>query len=162
MKFSDRVDIEAPADFVWSQLTDFDGWERAALRRGAEVTRLDSAPGPAPGMAWALAFQWRGKIRKLDLRTTAVDPGQHLAFSGTGPNVEGALVFDFVEMGPRRTRLAAGLDVRPRTLAARLFFQGLKLARSRVDRRFAKRMRQLATEIEARWQATQQPKAGRR
>lgn len=155
MKLGDRVDIEAPAGFVWAQLTDFDGWERAALRRGAEVARLDSAPVPAPGMAWALAFQWRGKTRKLDLRTTAVDPGQRLAFAGTGPNVEGTLALDVVEMGPRRTRLAAALDVRPRTLPARLFFQGLKLARSRVDRRFAKRLHQLATEIEGRWQAAQ-------
>lgn len=162
MKLSDRVDIEAPADFVWAQLTDFDGWERAALRRGAEVARLDDATTPAVGMAWKVAFQWRGKTRKLDLRITAVDPGQRVAFAGTGPNVEGALVLDLVEMGPRRTRLASGLDVRPRTLAARLFFQGLKLARARVDRRYAMRLRQLATEIETRWQAARDAAAARR
>ncbi|HMO09765.1 MAG TPA: SRPBCC family protein [Paracoccaceae bacterium] len=161
MKLSDRADIEAPADFVWSQLTDFDGWERAALRRGAEVARLDSEPVPVAGMAWAVAFVWRGKTRKLDLRTTAVDPGHRLAFAATGPNVEGTLGLDLVDMGPKRSRLTAGLEVRPRTLTARLFLQGLKLARSRVDRRFSMRLRQLSAEIEGRWQATQAQAARR-
>ncbi|MBC7477273.1 MAG: SRPBCC family protein, partial [Pseudorhodobacter sp.] len=37
MKLVAKYDLEVPAAFVFAQLVDFDGWERAAMRRGADV-----------------------------------------------------------------------------------------------------------------------------
>ena len=34
MKLVAKYDVEAPVDFVFAQLADFEGWERAAMRRG--------------------------------------------------------------------------------------------------------------------------------
>ena len=39
MKLSTRDDIEAPLSFVFDSFADTESWERAAMRRGAEVTR---------------------------------------------------------------------------------------------------------------------------
>ena len=53
MKLATREDIDAPIEAVFEQLSDFDGFERAALRRGAEVRahrRADRHVGA--GMAW--------------------------------------------------------------------------------------------------------------
>ena len=49
MKFSTRTDIAAPVEFVFAQLSDFPGFEAAARRRGAEVTRLDTLAAPGRG-----------------------------------------------------------------------------------------------------------------
>jgi len=37
MKFAAREDIEAPIEYVFSQISDFPALERSALRRGADV-----------------------------------------------------------------------------------------------------------------------------
>jgi hypothetical protein len=51
-------------------------------------------------------------------------------------------------MSARRSRLHLTMEVLPRNLAARLFFQSMRLARTRMDRKFAMRVAQLVTEIE--------------
>ena len=153
MKVSTREDIDAPAAFVFAVLSDTEHWERAALRRGASVVRQDSLTEPGPGMAWSVAFDFRGRPRQLSLRCTDFDSPQRIVFDGESRAVSGTLGIDLVDMGPRRTRVILGLEVRPRTIAARLFLQTLKLARSRVQARFDTRAAQLAADIEARFRS---------
>ena len=40
MKSSKREDIEAPIDYVYARVTDFQGFERQALRRAADLQRV--------------------------------------------------------------------------------------------------------------------------
>ena len=42
MRFTTKQDIEAPLDFVYNTMIDFEAWERSAMRRGAEVERTDT------------------------------------------------------------------------------------------------------------------------
>jgi carbon monoxide dehydrogenase subunit G len=151
MKFTTREDIEAPMDFVYRALSDTDHWERAALRRGATVERQDTRPIPGPGMQWIVGFGFRGKLREVDLRCTEMDGAQRLAFTGESEAIFGQFDLDLTEMGPKRTRLTISVEVKPQTLAARLFLQTLKLARGRVQGRFDKRSAQLAADIEDRF-----------
>jgi carbon monoxide dehydrogenase subunit G len=150
MKLSAREDLDAPIATVFERLADFDGWARAAMRRGAEVQRTDSLSRPGPGMAWALEFPYRGKPRSLTLRLDEMAAPERLGFSGRGPNLEGGLSIDLIEMAPRRTRMTVRLEVRPRTLVARLFIQSLKLGRGKIEARFRARVAQAASEIDGR------------
>lgn len=146
MKLNAREDIEAPIAAVWAILTDYDIFERAAMRRGAEVARADVAGTPV----WRVVFTFRGRRREVDLRVDRAEPNRLLALSGGGKALEGEAQLELMELGPRRTRLSLSTTVRPKTLAARLFLQTLKLARARVVRRYRSRAAQLATMIEAR------------
>ena len=65
MKSSTREDIEAPIDYVYARVTDFQGFERQALRRGADVQRIDGGSAIRLGAAWDVAFKFRGKDRKM-------------------------------------------------------------------------------------------------
>jgi len=150
MKLSGRQDIEAPIAFVHRMLSDFDGWERSALRRGAEVSRTDALAVPGPGMEWLVRFDFRAKRRTATLRLEAVDPPTRLRLSGFGANLEGEAAFDLLELGARRTRVHVALEARPRTLAARLFLQSMRLAKARVQRRFDQRLASVAADIEDR------------
>lgn len=60
----------------------------------------------------------------------------------------GRLNLDLLEMSTKRTRLHATFDVTPRNLTARLFIQSLRLARARMDRKYAFRVAQVIADIE--------------
>ena len=155
MKLSTRDDIEAPLSFVFDSFADTESWERAAMRRGAEVTRTDRVQGFAPGMAWNVGFAWRGKNRRLSAKLVAVEAPNSLTFHAFGSSVDAEVKLDFVELSARRTRVTVGAVVKPRNLSARVFLQSLKLARSRIDRKYEARIGALCNEIEERYRQSQ-------
>ncbi len=160
MKLNVRQDIDLPIARVYARLSDFDGWQKAALRRGAEVARTDKLDRYAPGMTWTAAFAYRGKQRHLDLALDAIVPPDHLAFSGAGPNLGGTLSIDLIEMAPSRTRVVVKLEIKPRTLVARLFIQSLKLGRASVEEKFRTRVAQVLAEVERPDQTPRRRSAG--
>ena len=156
MKLTSRQDIEAPVAFVFAALKDFDAWERSALRRGAEVARTDRLREVGPGLSWLVKFAYRGKERRLALRLISLEQPTTLGFSGTGASFDGGAGLDLMELAARRTRLSVTLDLRPRSIAARVILQSLRLARARLNRRFADRVHHLCAEIEARYRQSLQ------
>jgi carbon monoxide dehydrogenase subunit G len=153
MKITSRQDIEAPVAFVYDALKDFDYWERAAMRRGADVTRTNALQTIGPGLAWAIRFPLRGKDRKVSLRLVSLDAQSKLEFAGQGGNYTGTAVVDLLELGAKRTRLSMVAEIKPVGLAARLVLQSLKLARGRMQGRVDKRTAAIAAEIEERFRA---------
>ena len=151
MKLEAKHDVEAPAAFVFAQLADFEGWERAAMRRGAEVMRTDKLHAVGPGMGWDCQFRYRSKDRHVTIRLDAISPISALALTGKSAPVDGVLQIDILDLAARRTRVELRLEVKPNTIAARIYVQSLRLARSRVERSFAQRVAQLAVEIEDRF-----------
>lgn len=151
MKLVAKKDVEAPAAFVFRQMSDFEGWERAAMRRGADVTRADSLSAVGPGMAWDTQFTYRGKERRVNLRLETITPNSALTLALRSVPVNGTLQIDVIDLAAKRTRIELRLEVRPNTLAARVLLQSLRLARARVERNFDQRVAQLAVEIEDRY-----------
>ena len=153
MRFATKQDIEAPIADVFNILSDFEGWERAAMRRGAEVARTDKLRTVGPGMLWATRILYRHKPRDIEIELTGIDPLTQLQFSAVSQAIEAVLVLDLMAFGSKRTRLHVTADVTPRSLTARLFLQSLRLARARVDRKFDQRIAQLAGNIETRYRS---------
>ena len=151
MKLSGRTDIGAPVAFVYAALSDFEGWERSAMRRGADVNRTDKLRVPGVGMTWQARFAWRGRERQLQVRLTKLEPQNGLTLDFDGTSVEGTLNIELVELAAKRTRMLMQVEAKPRTLAARLFVQSLRLAKGRVQRRYDARLTSIARDIEARF-----------
>jgi carbon monoxide dehydrogenase subunit G len=151
MKLTARQDIEAPVAFVFDALKDFEAWERAALRRGADVVRTDNLREIGPGLSWMIKFVYRGKGRRLALQLTNLERPTSLGFAGTGTSFEGQAGLDLIALAARRTRLSVTLDMRPRSIGARLVLQSMRLAKARLNRRFADRIEQLCADIETRY-----------
>lgn len=150
MKFSSKTDIAASAEFVFQQLCDFAGFERAALRRGVDVKRLDTLTQPGPGMSWDIGFRMRGKRRQIIADIRRFDPPKLVEYSGASPSFEMLLEFQIVQLAPGRSRLQASFDVKPRTLSGRLMVQSAKLGRKRLERKYADRIATFGREIERR------------
>jgi uncharacterized protein YndB with AHSA1/START domain len=154
MKLTTRQDIEAPLDVVYARLTDFENFERMAMRRGAEIERTDRLKKPDVGMAWRIRFTFRGKARSVAVRFADAEPGSHLAWAFESPNVDGTLKIELVSLSARRTRMTMTSEVRPKSLAARLVLQSLRLAKGRIQRKFDVVAGKLANRIEEHYRAT--------
>ena len=154
MKLSSRYDVEAPITQVFAELVNIDQWERAAMRRGADITRTDtvkaSGPGVAVGMTWAARFRYRGKDRSAVVRIDRRDEPSKLDLTAISALVDAGVSIELMELSLRRTRLILGLDLRPKTLTSKLYVQSLRLAKARVDRTFQTRVSQMVLELEDR------------
>lgn len=144
MRFATREDIEVNVADVWAIMTDFEQFERLAIRRGARVNRIATGENPE----WKVAFQFKGRKREAMVRLDQQDRPSLLKFSADGKALGAMMQLDLVALGPKRTRIAVVAEVKPKTLAARLFVQSLKLARGRINKRFNSRVSELAKHIE--------------
>lgn len=151
MKLTAKYELEAPSAFVFDQLADFDGWERAAMRHGADVMRTDSLAKIGAGAAWDAKFRYRGKMREVTIRLDALQPKSAMGLTGISRLADAVMAIEVMDLGATHTRMQARLDITPKTMAARIYVQSLRLARSRVERSFAQRIAQLAAEIENRY-----------
>ena len=150
MKFSSREDIEAPIGDVFEMLSDFNLYERSAMRRGADVRRTDGLASAGVGMSWAANFTMRGKRRKIDVQLTSYERPNIMVFDSTAKGVKAQLTIDLVALSLNRTRMAVGLELTPTSIPARLFIQSLKLGKARLTSRFKLRVAQFAKDLESR------------
>ncbi|MDT8857207.1 SRPBCC family protein [Paracoccaceae bacterium Fryx2] len=153
MKLSTKEDIEAPLAFVYAALTDFEGWERAAMRRGAEVTRTDNLASPEVDMAWQVKFTYRGKLRDVAIRVARLEPPHHIEFVSKSGAIEGVLTLDLLELAARRTRVTVTSETVAHSMSAKLLLQSLRLAKAKVTRKFEARVAQFGSEIGDRFRA---------
>jgi len=151
MKFSTREDIEAPIDFVFDQISDFEAFERSALRRGAEVARLDDLSTPGPGMTWETKFHWRGRARELQFELTSFEKPDEMVITSLSKSMGGHLKIDLVALSRGRTRMHFVTEMKPKNLTARLLIQSLRLARGRLNKRFKQGAQDYAKELESRY-----------
>ena len=105
MKLTSRQDIEAPIEVVFQHLTDFDQFERMAMRRGAEVERLKGSQGYGPGMGWRLRFAFRGKVRRMEIRLESLNTPSPIVFGYDSPMLLGTAEIELLALAPRRTRM---------------------------------------------------------
>jgi hypothetical protein len=157
MRFVTHEDIELPIATVYAAVTDFDGFERAALRRGAEVIRRgDPAAGPL-GATWEVGVVYRGKPRRLVGRVLGLDPPSGFRAQGRSSGLVGELTISLIALSPRRTRMTAELELAAETLAGRLLLQSLRLTRGSIAERVKTLVGRIASHIEARHSRPQPP-----
>jgi hypothetical protein len=151
MKLTVKTEIDAPVEFVHAYLGDSTTWEREAIRRGVEVERPADMPLKGVGAGWRIKLRFRGRIRNVLVRLDEMVQDDRIAYSFEGQALFGTTELETKALSPRRSRLKVSIDARPKTLAARLFLNTLRLARRKAEERMEKRVGQLAARIEDRY-----------
>lgn len=151
MKFSTMEDIEAPIDAVFEMFCDFEAFERSAMRRGAEVQRVDAMTVPGVGMTWRAAFEMRGKPREIELVMITFDRPNEIRLDGTSKGMVSTTQFDLIALSRSRTRVHVRLEVKPLTMSARLLIQSLRLAKNSLSKKFKLRVAEYARSMEDRF-----------
>ncbi len=153
MEFFAHNDIEAPIDFVFAQVTNFTSFERSIIRRGGDVERLSVGDVPVVGSKWRVKFRWRGKVRTLDAELTTVDAPNRVRADASSKNIVGAVTVELVALSRARTRISVKMDVTAKTLAAKMVFQSMRLARQRTTGRFKAMVAGFAEDVEAQYRS---------
>lgn len=141
MNFSTHQDIDAPIDYVFRRVSNFDAYERQALRHGAQVARVDGAGPVRVGSAWDVAFTYRNKDRKLRATVIDIDGPNALTVETAATGLMSVTHVTLVALSKQTTRINVTVELQAKSLSARLLLQSLKLAKSNLNRRFAKRVR---------------------
>jgi hypothetical protein len=155
MKLTAKTDLEMPAAAVFASLLDLPAWEREAIRNGVEIERPAGTPATGVGAEWRIRAHFRGKARKVRLRIAEMTQDQQLLLDMDSPSVEGTTRVEVMVLSPRRSRLRVDLEVKPKTLAARLFINTLRLAKGRAQARLETRLGQLGARIKERHDRSQ-------
>jgi hypothetical protein len=151
MKLTVKTDIDAPVEFVHAFLGDNATWEREAIRRGVEIERPADMPLRGVGAGWRIKLRFRGRVRNVLIRVDEIVQDEVIGYSFEGQALFGTTEMETKALSPRRSRLKVSIDAKPKTLAARLFLNTLRLARRKVEERMEKRVTQLGTRIEERY-----------
>jgi len=153
MKFSTKEDIEAPLEAVFEMMCDFETFERAAMRRGAEVQRTDTKTVPGVGMAWRAAFMLRGKRRQVELETVTFERPNEIVIECKSQGLMTLMTMELVALSKNRTRIMLSFDIKPLNLSARLLVQSLKLAKTSLTKKYKLRVAEFAKSLEDRYKA---------
>lgn len=151
MEFTGKEDIDIPIEQAFEMVTDFEVFERSALRRGAEVSRLDTLTRPGIGARWQIVFAFRGKPRDVTLQVSGFERPNEIHLQATTQGIETEIKIELVALSRTRTRIQFWSGMSANTLSARLLLQSLKLARSNLNARLASRMTVLRDDMEARY-----------
>ena len=148
MRLTSVQEINAPIDFVFWYLADFETHIATAAGYGAEVERIDSGAEITVGAKWSAQARIRGKDRQFDVEMVDFRPTQSLEFTIVSNNAVIDLSMSLSPAGPSKTQAKLVAKSRAKSIAARLLLQSAKLAKNSINRRFDLRVRDLMGRIE--------------
>jgi hypothetical protein len=151
MKFSTKEDMEIGIDEVFVLLSDFDGFERMFMQRGVDITRLDQTAVIGVGTKWAANAEFRGRRRDFEVELVDYDRPNCMQFKTESGGMTAKFTVELVALSRNRTRMRVELDVKPKTLPARLLMQSARLARNNLNRRYKTRVANFAEDMEDRY-----------
>lgn len=154
MRFTGKTEINAPLNASFAAIADFEAYERHAKRSGAEVERVDALNRPGPGMMWAIRMELRGKLQKIEIELADYDPPNKLIFTGGTDSFDAEVLLELITLSARETRATITIDLKPKSLAARLILQSARLTKGSINKRIRKRLNRFAEEIEGRVRAS--------
>ena len=154
MKFITKGDVEAPTDFVFDDMTDYEGWEATVRKRNTQLVR---APGPViPGTTWNAKFHLRGRDRDMTVTLLSETPESQILLAIGDSSIDVDVSADLVALGPQKSRVAVTINLRPRNLAARLLTQSLRLARTNIQHQLDWRIAAWAEDLSRSYAKSQQ------
>ena len=129
MKFETREDIEMPIEEAFALFSDFDQFERSALRRGVDVKRTDSQRYRGAGMTWASAFKFRGKHRKVAAELLTYNPSEGYEIELQSNDLKGHGMLELMALSKSRTRATMSIEMKSKSLSGRLMIQTMRQKR---------------------------------
>ena len=148
MKFSTREVIRCPADAVFAAMSDYGYFEAALRDRGVRIARVADGDAAGLGTTWEAETDLRGHLITVVTQVTEFTPGARIVSQSDAGGLEATATFAVEPLGPDKSRLMIGIDIRPTSFAGRMLLQPLKLAKGSIAERFERRVAAFARRVE--------------
>ena len=155
MQFLTKEDIEAPIEAVFAAISDFEGFERAALRRGVRAQRIERKARAEALLGWEVEAKFRDKTRTIKADLVEFDTPNQMQMHSVSGGMQGTAKIELVALSKNRTRLSVDTELKPKSLTARLMLQTMRLAKTKMTKRFKLRVARFAEDIEDRYKSGQ-------
>jgi hypothetical protein len=99
---------------------------------------------------WAIRMELRGKLQRIEIELADYEPPNKLIFTGGTDSFDAEVLVELIALSARETRATMTVDLKPKTLAARLILQSARLTKGSITKRIRKRLNKFALEIEDR------------
>ncbi|MBV1863751.1 MAG: SRPBCC family protein [Rhodobacteraceae bacterium] len=136
MHFTSVQDINAPLEYVFKQISDFDSYEAYAMRIGANVERRDQLVQKQAGMCWHFDGELRGKNRQIDIELHEYTPTKQIKLGFETAGLDAVATIEVIALTVKQTRMKVTVDMKARSISARLVMQSAKLAKNSLNRKF--------------------------
>ncbi|MEX0969711.1 MAG: SRPBCC family protein [Paracoccaceae bacterium] len=147
MHLEHRRSIATPQAFAFDATSDFTRFEREGAG-GATFTRTNGT-GHELGSEWRVEAEFRGRTRRFNIRLATYTPHERLELATGSSKFDVRVTYAFTATGPAQCEMVMSIDTAARSLAGRLIFQTLQLARARFERYLAEAVDRMATQMEA-------------
>lgn len=141
--------INAPKDYVFDRISDFDSFERYIHEQGGTAERTDDVAGIQVGMSWHISGTFRKKNRKVDMTLDHYYPSDKMKYAVETENMNASIFFELSEIAPGQTEMSLFIDPEARNISARLILQSVKLAKKTIEKRITTRVQNFGDQIEA-------------
>ena len=88
------------------------------------------------------------KGKKVTAEITSFELSDDIGIQFVAAGLSGASKIDFVQLSPKRTRVSVAIELSASSMASRLFLQSLKLAKSGLEGRLKKRLKDFADDTQ--------------
>jgi hypothetical protein len=89
-------------------------------------------------------------LQKIEIELADYEPPNKLIFTGGTDSFDAEVLVELIALSARETRATMTVDLKPKTLAARLILQSARLTKGSITKRIRKRLNKFALEIENR------------
>lgn len=151
MEFTARDDVDVPIEAAFDLLSEYDVFERMAMRRGIEVQRHEPDAPVGVGTKWDVDFNWRGKDITMRAEIIRFDRPDWIEIEAIMPGMDVTVAFELLALSKKRTRLHFKANSSAKTLPMRLLLQSLKLARNNIDKKLHERVKMQCRNLEERY-----------
>jgi len=146
MQFKHTQEIDAPAEYIFSRITDFNKFENHTGTAGFSFKRQGRLPVRI-GTRWDISVPVRGRTRRFSAELSQYIPPRTLSYKSASTKYEGVMSMTVKPVSATKCTLNIQIVAKSHGFASGLVFNTIRLARKRINRRanseltkFAKRM----------------------
>jgi len=145
--------IAVSQEFAFAAASDFARFEREGAG-GAQFKRIDQGNPVQVGAQWNVNAEFRGRPRRFVITLVEFRPNDKQVFKTGSSKFDVHVTYSFKPAGAASCEMTMRIETAARSLAGRLIFQTLQLARGRFERYLGEAALRMATQMEAEYKPT--------